>query len=84
MIYTASTLGQLRDAVNSLIEAIGEDAPVGCFCGPVDLQQGDHIDGDVILEWVCITEADGQIVGTEAEDYERQLQPGEVNAIAIR
>lgn len=81
MLYSASTLGQLRDAVNGLIEAVGEDAPVGNYEDAVTTPTG--ISDYVLLEWVCINQ-DGHIVGTEAEDYEQQLKPGEINAIAIR
>jgi hypothetical protein len=31
MQYTASTLGQLRDAVTVLIDKVGENAPVGNY-----------------------------------------------------
>lgn len=82
MHYTATTLGQLREAVNSLIEEVGEDTPVGNYelaneTEPAGI--GDY----VLLEWVHINAETGYIVGTEADDYESKLKPGEVNAISI-
>jgi hypothetical protein len=61
MIYFPSSLGQLRDAVADLIEAVGEDAPVG-------MKIDDYFNDNVQLEWVYI-DAQNDVVGTEAEDY---------------
>lgn len=83
MQYTASTLGQLLDAVNALIEAAGKDAPVGNY-EPANENEPEDLTDYIMLEWVCINAETGHIVGTEADDYERRLKPGEVNAITIR
>lgn len=77
MFYTACTLGQLRKAVDGLIEAVGEDVPVGVI-------EDGEIGDDIMLKWVCINQETGKIVGTEADDYESKLKPGEINAIGIK
>lgn len=76
MFYTACTLKQLRNAVNSLIEAVGEDAPVGVA---QDKVLGDYC----MLTWVVIDQ-DGNIVGSEADDDELNLKDGQKNAIQIK
>lgn len=76
MFYTACTLKQLRNAVNSLIVAVGEDAPVGVA--------QDKVIGDYcMLTWVII-DKDGNIVGSEADDDTPNLKDGQRNAIQIK
>lgn len=85
MYWTATTLKELAAAIDSAIVAVGEDAPVGVFIkgkGAFSEREPDAISDYVILNWVCI-KRDGEIAGTEAEDYEKVLKPGECNAIAI-
>jgi hypothetical protein len=96
MHWAPQTLKELRKAVDDAIAAMGEDAPVGrqqrCEAGGqwVDDKGNAHvassaieyIDSYAFLHWVCIDPL-GTIVGTEADDYEQQLKPGERNAIAI-
>lgn len=77
MIYGALTLGELREAVDAFIAQMGADTPVGCRT-----TNKYFIEDSLTLEWVCVDEG-GKIVGTEGDDYELRLQPGEVNAIAI-
>jgi hypothetical protein len=79
MIWGATTLKELKLAVDSMIEAVGEDAPIGSRQKEVD---GEYIDDYVSFYWVCIDEA-GKIVGTEGDNYETNLKPGEVNAIGV-
>lgn len=81
MQYTASTLGQLRDAVTALIDQVGKNAPVGNYEDANEIEPAGITDY-VLLEWVCVNQ-EGHLVGLEAEDYELWLRPGEVNAIAI-
>lgn len=82
MQYTASTLGQLRDAVTALIGQVGLNAPVGNYEDANEIEPTGITDY-VLFEWVCINQ-EGHIVGLESKDYEMWLRPGEVNAIAIR
>jgi len=65
VIYHFSTLGQLRDAVNSFIAIMGENAPVG-----IGYREGDveFIEGVSSLDYVYINE-NGKIIGDEANDY---------------
>jgi hypothetical protein len=67
MQYTASTLGQLRDAVTALIDKVGENAPVGNYEDENEIKPA-AITDYVLLEWVCVNQ-EGQLVGLEAEDY---------------
>lgn len=71
MLYHASTLGQLRHAVNSFIERLGEDAPVGSGVG--------CLEGDVMLNRVVI-DGDGTIVGY----YSDGCRPGPGQREAVR
>lgn len=77
MIYFASNLRQLRDAVDSYIKILGENTPVCVPC-----RTSSDVDTLVTLDWICI-DGEGNIVGDEANDYELKLKPGEMNAIRI-
>lgn len=79
MMWGAVTLGELKEAVESMIEALGEDAPIGTHYKDGD---DEYLDDYVAFHWVCIDQ-DGKIVGTEGSDYESKLKPGEVNAIGV-
>jgi hypothetical protein len=91
MLYHATSLGQARDAIAAFIKILGEDAPIGCFRplavvstdGTPTGEKKGFIDEILALEWVCIKKDDGTVVGTEADDYESKLKPGEINAIAL-
>ena len=75
MIYFATTLGNLRDAVNSLILVLGEDTPIAN-------QRPTGLDNLIQLEWICV-DAEFREVGDEADNYEQRLKPGERNAVKI-
>ncbi len=77
MLYFATTLGELRDAVDAYIERLGEHAPVGIE------RPKCPFDNLVNLEWVCVDATLTEIVGSEAQDTELNLAPGQVNAIRI-
>lgn len=78
MIYFATTLGQLRDAVNSYIQIHGEDGWIG-----MEYEEG-HLDSLVSLDWVICDKTTGEIQGTEADDDERRLKENQVNVIRIK
>lgn len=82
MLWGATTLAELRDAVASMIEHVGEDAAVGRIRKD---EQGEFLElGIGYFNWVCIRRSDGQIVGAEGDDYELRLNPEtEENAIGV-
>ena len=79
MMWGACTLKELKGAVESMIEAVGEDAPIGSL---IKCEGEDYIDDYVSFFWACIDQ-DGKVVGDEGGDYETRLQPGEVSAIGV-
>ena len=82
MRYTAETLGQLKRAVESLIEELGPDTPVGGGYKPSD--RGHMVDDHVSLDWVICDKTTGEIQGTEADDDEQRLKDNQVNVIRIK
>jgi hypothetical protein len=80
MFYTAETLGQLKEAVDSLIEQVGIDTPVGC---ELNFDGVPALDEYLMLEWVIIDKHSGNIEGREADDDEMNLKPNQINAIRI-
>lgn len=76
MLYQGHTLKHLKKAVDSLIEICGEDACVGV----ANLYHGSLFIEDHLLDLVYIN-AQGEIVGTEGDDY--VPKPGEVKAVQI-
>ena len=75
MFSEATTLRELRDRIDMWIEIMGGEARVG-------MQDGEYLDA-VMMEWVCINSRTQKLVGTEADDYERRLKPGEGNAVRL-
>lgn len=83
MMWGATTLGELRQAVESMIETLGADTPIGTLKTiPSDSNEVDYVDAYVAFDWVCI-DPDGKVVGTEGDDYELRLGPDERNAIGV-
>lgn len=80
MIYHAETLGQLASAVESMIQLLGSDAPVGTPCDPVDGKEA--INFPISLDLVYMDEF-GNIVGDEANDYKPNILAGEVAAVRV-
>ena len=78
MLYSFSTLKELREAVEALIAELGENT----HCGTGTINGG--IDDFSTLEWVVIDKDTLEIVGTEAKDSEKNLEKNRVNAVLIK
>lgn len=67
MVYHASSLKSLRDAINSFISVLGENTRVGSLQDDLD-GSGEYADNLLTLH-IAFVDKNGIIVGTESEDY---------------
>lgn len=76
MLWMPETLKALRDSLDGMIEAVGEDAPIG-------IQVTDRwFDWGIYASLVYLSRKTGEIVGTEGQDH--QFDPEtEIKAIAF-
>lgn len=79
MIYFAGSLKHLKQAVDSMIQVMGENAPVGRLCVLGGGKPANYMD-DIQLEWVYIN-GSGDVVGDQANDY--VPKEGEKSAVMI-
>ena len=69
MLYHASTLRQLDQAVQSLIELLDPDTLVSDTWECKNNSGGEYMSGDIMLEYIFINKETGLVVGDEANDY---------------